>query len=378
MYFAILGRHPKLSLAEFALVPTISLRRQAQIVFFETELDESSLLTLLAKLWGIVKWGKIVEEKSREVERKWEEIEEIEGSEVSEEVKQFLTWVTLVWVNDQKLGMEVKKIYGIKRFKIVEQISTDLEVKQEWKELMDLGSGKIGLILWWQDIAHFEQIDFGKPASGMEVGMMPSKLAQILVNIGRHATLAMTRAQDNQISQWQLTIYDPFCGFGTTGFVANRVGHHFVWSDLVITWAKENAKRWKDYNETKAMSDDLHFTVFKHDVTEPFDHPLVKKIDVIVTEGWLGPVISRKTRESELLVHAEKIKALYFTFLNNISAVIPQVPMVLTIPHYSRLPDAILPEIVTHAVTLWYHIEDLGVYSRKWQEVCRQVVVLSK
>jgi hypothetical protein len=50
MYFAILGRHPKLSLAEFALVPTISLRRQAQIVLFETELDESALLTLLAKL----------------------------------------------------------------------------------------------------------------------------------------------------------------------------------------------------------------------------------------------------------------------------------------------------------------------------------------
>ncbi len=376
MYFAILGRHPKLSLAEFALVPTTTLRRQAQIVLFETELDESSLLTLLAKLWGIVKWGSVVEEKSREVERKWEEIEG------SEEVKQFLTWVTLVWMNDQKLGMELKKIYGIKRFKIVEQISTDLEVKKEWKELMDLGGDKIGLVLGWQDIAHFEQVDFWKPASGMEVGMMPSKLAQILVNIGVQTLESRFQTSDSKIktqNSWvneQKTIYDPFCGFGTTGFVANRVGHHFVWSDLVITWAKENAKRWKD--TALAMTEELHFTVFKHDVTEPFDHPLVKKIDVIVTEGWLWPVISRKTRESELLVHAEKIKALYFTFLNNISAVIPQVPMVLTIPHYSRLPDAILPEIVTHAVTLWYHIEDLGVYSRKWQEVCRQVVVLSR
>jgi hypothetical protein len=27
-------------------------------------------------------------------------------------------------------------------------------------------------------------IDFGKPAHGMEVGMMPGKLAQMLVNIG--------------------------------------------------------------------------------------------------------------------------------------------------------------------------------------------------
>jgi hypothetical protein len=43
----------------------------------------------------------------------------------------FLEGVNIIGVNDQALGMEIKKIYGIKRFKIVEQISTDLEVKQE-------------------------------------------------------------------------------------------------------------------------------------------------------------------------------------------------------------------------------------------------------
>lgn len=375
MYFAILGRHPKLSLAEFALVPTISLRRQAQIVLFETELDESALLTLLAKLWGIVKWGKVVEEKSREVERKWEEIEE------NEEVKQFLTWVTVIGVSDQRLGMEIKKIYGIKRFKTIELTSSDLEVKKEGKEIIALDNWSIGLVLWWQDIAHFEKIDFGKPSSGMEVGMMPSKLAQILVNIGINEVIGNKSKEIEgswrKVDVTELTIYDPFCGFGTTGFVANRLGHHFVWSDLVITWAKENAKRWKENGQLMIDNWPL-FTVFKHDVTEPFDHPLVKKVDVIVTEGWLGPVISKKTRESELLVHAEKIKALYVSFLNNISAVIPQVPLVLTIPHYSRLPDAIFPEILIHAVALWYHGEDLGIYSRKWQEVCRQVVVLSR
>lgn len=120
------------------------------------------------------------------------------------------------------------------------------------------------------------------------------------------------------------------------------------------------------------------FTIFKHDVTEPFDHPVVKKVDVIVTEGWLGPVVGRKTREPELLVHAEKINALYTTFLSNMHRVIPQVPVVITLPSYTRLPDAIFPEVIAHAVALGYAVEDLGIYSRKGQEVCRQIVVLTR
>lgn len=279
-------------------------------------------------------------------------------------MKQFLTGVVLAGVSDQKLGMDLKKAYGVKRFKIVDQISSDLEVKQEGKECLDLGGGSIGLVYWRQDIAHFEQIDFWKPASGMTVGMMPAKLAQMLVNIW--VSNVATEKQP-------LTVYDPFCGFGTTGFVANRVGCHFIWSDLVVTWAKENGKRWKEH-----ISTDVLFTVFKYDVTEPFAHPVLQKVDVVVSEWRLWPVVTGKTRESELLTHAEKIKEIYTSFLTNIHAALPHVPVVITVPHYSRLPDAIFPDIVTHAVTLWYGVQDLGVYSRKWQEVCRQVVVLKK
>lgn len=360
MYFAVLGRHPQLSLAEFALVQTNSLRRQGTVLFFESDLASDVLRWILAKLGGIVK--------------RW-----VVTSSWSDEMKQFLAGVSLAGVSDQKLGMELKKMYGIKRFKIVDQISSDLEVKQEGKECLDLGGWNIGLVWWRQDIAHFEQIDFWKPASGMEVGMMPAKLAQMLVNIGRVwitdrklKEIEGSWKKSNETKEMLFTIYDPFCGFGTTGFVANRVGCNFIWSDLVIAWAKENGKRWKEKTST-----DVLFTVFKHDVTEPFDHPVLQKVDAVVSEWRLWPVVSWKTRESELLVHAEKIKEVYSSFLTNIHAALPRIPIVITVPHYSRLPDAIFPDIVRHAVMLWYEVKDLGVYSRKWQEVCRQVVVLN-
>ena len=100
-------------------------------------------------------------------------------------------------------------------------------------------------------------------------------------------------------------------------------------------------------------------------MTKPFDHPVLKNVDVIVTEGWLGPVISKKTRESELLMHAKKIIQLYQSFLTHIVCVCPHVPLVMTIPHYTRLPDAVFPDIVAHAVALEYQIDDICVYSRK-------------
>lgn len=63
MYFAILGRHPKLSLAEIASIDLIDLDREGQVLFFHTTLDEMLLRQQLAKLGGIVKRGVVVEEE---------------------------------------------------------------------------------------------------------------------------------------------------------------------------------------------------------------------------------------------------------------------------------------------------------------------------
>lgn len=55
MYFAILGKHPELSVAELALVAPTDLRRQGQIVYFASKLDKKDLQATLVTLGGIVK-----------------------------------------------------------------------------------------------------------------------------------------------------------------------------------------------------------------------------------------------------------------------------------------------------------------------------------
>jgi hypothetical protein len=54
----------------------------------------------------------------------------------------------------------------------------------------------------------------------MNIGMMPSKLALTLINIG------IGEYEENlkyNIQHSKLTIRDPFCGFGTTNFLVNNL-----------------------------------------------------------------------------------------------------------------------------------------------------------
>jgi tRNA G10 N-methylase Trm11 len=76
------------------------------------------------------------------------------------------------------------------------------------------------------------------------------------------------------------TVYDPFCGFGTTGFLANAHGHHMICSDINGSLIKPNLTWW----QTHVRHTDHRFTAFKHDATQPITKPFVKHTDVIVTE----------------------------------------------------------------------------------------------
>lgn len=108
----------------------------------------------------------------------------------------------------------------------------------------------------------------------MGIGMMPSKLALTMINI------ALAHHQAAHEVQTEYTVYDPFCGFGTTGFLANAHGYHVICSDINGSLIKPNLAWW----QTHARHTDHRFTAFKHDATDPITKPFVKHTDVIVTE----------------------------------------------------------------------------------------------
>ncbi|MDR0607527.1 MAG: hypothetical protein LBG52_04135 [Candidatus Peribacteria bacterium] len=101
------------------------------------------------------------------------------------------------------MGLALKKKYGLKRFKKVDLLHTDREVKEKGIELITLPTlkGLIGIVQGYQNIKLYETVDFGKPARSMQTGMMPAKLTHTLINIGL-AKIASPKP---------LLIRDPFC-----------------------------------------------------------------------------------------------------------------------------------------------------------------------
>ena len=78
--------------------------------------------------------------------------------------------------------------------------------------------------------------------------------------------------------------------------LANALGHHSIGSDINITQTKLNLKRWKTQSH---YHDHNHLTIFKHDIYDTFTHPLLHQVNAIVTEGWLGPIVSHQTTRSQ-------------------------------------------------------------------------------
>ncbi len=65
-----------------------------------------------------------------------------------------------------------------------------MEVREKGKEYILVGSyedlneqSEVIEVTGYQDIALYETIDFDKPVNSMNIGMMPSKLALMLINI---------------------------------------------------------------------------------------------------------------------------------------------------------------------------------------------------
>lgn len=173
-------------------------------------------------------------------------------------------------------------------------------------------------------------------------------------------------------------MFDPFCGFGTTGFVANSLGYNFIGSDINITPAKQNLPRWKK----TAYYKELPFTVFKHDIFDAFDKPFLKEVDVIVTEGWLGPVVHHQMSPAELQRNLVKVEELYSAFVDQVAALYPHVVVVMTMPEYQKKNHTGLDvnqKLTAYAETKGFATEILSeLYMRKGQIVARRVVILKK
>ena len=158
MYFGILGKNPEISLSELERIqPTDISFPKKGIVAFDTQHPE-----FLPTLGGLIKSGRIRREKDLQTE---------------------LQDCKIIGIKEEANAKHLKRTIGIRRYKIVPLEHTDKEIKTKGKELINLDMGRYGIVDHYQDIQLYETIDFEKPDRSMQMGMMPSKLAHIMINI---------------------------------------------------------------------------------------------------------------------------------------------------------------------------------------------------
>lgn len=221
-----------------------------------------------------------------------------------------------------------------------------------------------------QNIEAYAARDHGRPYRDARVGMLPPKLAQIMIHLAMPHSDEATR-----------TILDPFCGTGVVLQEAALYGYRVYGTDL-----SERMVRYSEGNLdwlAKKSGQAIEACLETADATTATWQP---PIDAVVCEGYLGePLAAAPARERlESIVH--DCNRIARDFLANLA---PQLtagtPLCLALPAW-HLPDDIrrLP-VLDDLESLGYNRRDFIhatranlTYHREGQIVGRDIVVLAR
>lgn len=149
-----------------------------------------------------------------------------------------------------------------------------------------------------QDIENYARRDRGRPYADPGRGMVPPKVAQMLINLSRVPAGGI--------------LCDPFCGVGTIPMEAVLLGLNVIASDISPTQV-ERTKENLSWLAEVFPSAKTSTQVFVHNMTKGVLPLKANLVHAIVTEGWLGPA----RNSSPLALETKKIFSKVSELLRN-------------------------------------------------------------
>lgn len=212
--------------------------------------------------------------------------------------------------------------------------------------------------------------DYGRPGRDAKRGMLPPKLAKMMIN------LAMKGVEPHTVS-----VYDPFCGSGTVLTEAALLGVTQIFGSDILKQAVDDSKLSLEWARKQFELVDTVFDVFKHDATQHVQHMKPASVDLVVAETFLG----RPLKKGEQLRPEEKksLVTLYNKSLLSLYEVVkPGGRVVLALP-FQVAPRELLPlnEILENTQ---FELDLIGLgqqfilYMRDGQRTGRQIIRLIK
>ncbi|MCK5510004.1 methyltransferase domain-containing protein [Candidatus Parcubacteria bacterium] len=291
-YFFELGNNPALSIAEiFSILGAREnyqiINNKILIIESETELEAEKLIQ---QMGGVIKIGKIILEKVEKINL--ENLSEYLEKQTEAKSKIFFgfSYYGNKKINLKPLGMEVKKYFKQKGLtsrwvNSKENILSSVVVEQnnllkkgfELAVIEDKENFLIGETTAVQPFKELSFRDYGRPARDDRSGMLPPKLAQIMINLA----LAPFENKEDAV------LFDPFCGSGTLITEACLSGIKNIIGTDISSKAVLDAK--KNINWAIKSKEKNNARIFECDIKKITDKIQEKSIDAIATEPYLGP-----------------------------------------------------------------------------------------
>ncbi len=234
----------------------------------------------------------------------------------------------------------------------------------------------IGKTIAVQNIDSYTARDQERPKRDAKVGMLPPKLAQIIINL---ATGPLPKRSSEDMSATPLTVLDPFCGTGVVLQEALLMGYKPYGTDIdqrMIEYSRQNLM-WLDSTTSDTAQLELG------DATE---HTWEPKPDYVACETYLGRPFSSRPKQAELKKVMRDVDTIHKKFLQNLAAQTePGFKICLAVPawrdnnKFLRLPTLDSLEKLGYTRTSFAHAADNDlIYHRPDQIVGRELIVLTR
>lgn len=371
-YFFLFGNTPQLSLLELqSLVGEVSLITEdlAKVEFA----SDHEAKDIFKKTGGIVKLVKQVSELSEDEAESLHSIAQYLSSRKLEGKLTFglgLLGQDILEISETQIKKTLKKDFDLpSRFLEHNKAGLSAAVLLHQNDVIEIcvvgteDGVVLGETIDIQDIDDWTKRDRSKPYSDRKKGMIPPKVARMMVNIGAGNT--------------PQTVFDPFCGTGTVLAESLMVGHNVVGSDLdgKATAGTEKNLEWlkSQYNLSGTSK------VFYSDASQVAKMTNLKdnNVDLIVTEPFLGKPKPQLKDLNNIFKGLEKMYLGAFKsfkeVLKNKGKIVIVFPKVVTPKHTYDLA-----KLIDKLALLGYTTtSEPVIYARKDAVVQRQIFVFT-
>jgi tRNA G10 N-methylase Trm11 len=240
---------------------------------------------------------------------------------------------TLISLKKNLTAAEIKSRFINKNFKNAESAAIQGEKLLETGAHIAVIQGNqhyfYGRTVALQNIDKYSKRDYDRPGRDPKLGMLPPKLAQIMINLG-----GLTRL--NEPLKKETILYDPFEGIGTVLTEGLMLGYRVIGSDMNAE-ALAKAQKNIDWTIEKFTPPGTQYRLFNQDATRLTKKDLPENINLVITESFLGPPVSQFPTPENMRKTFSSINETIYRFFKTIKPLVKKgTPVVISLLAYKR------------------------------------------